>query len=188
MKHNQVLIFISFFWLVSEIILARMRRAKPTAVKFESASLRLLWITIMLSVTAGVYVGMQTPGRINYFHEPFVVCGLILIVLGLIVRWIAILTLKRQFTVDVAITTNHRLVQNGIYRHIRHPAYSGSLLSFLGLGLSFSNYLSILIIFFPVCASFLYRMAVEEKYLKAALGDTYLKYQQSTKRLIPGFF
>jgi len=188
MKHNQVLIFISFFWLVSEIILAGMKRAGPTAVRFESASLGLIWITILLSVSAGVYAGIHSPGQLHFRSEIFSICGLILILLGLIIRWIAIFSLHQHFTVDVAVIQNHQLLSTGIYRHIRHPAYSGSLLSFLGLGLSFSNYLSILIIFVPVCAAFLYRIAVEEKYLKAALGDTYLKYLQSTKRLIPGFF
>lgn len=188
MFYGRVLIFISFFWLASEIILASMKRARSTAVRYESASLRLLWITISVSVSAGVYAGMHSPGQIDFHPMLFAICGLILIVMGLVLRWVAILSLRRHFTVDVAVIQNHRLVTTGIYRYIRHPAYSGSLLSFLGLGLSFSNYLSILIIFVPICAAFLYRIKVEEKFLTAALGDTYLKYCQSTKRLIPGIF
>jgi len=188
MFYSRILIFISFFWLASEIILAIIKRSQNSDIRYENASLRLLWITIALSVNLGVYIGLHPMGHIVFYPSLFAFAGLVFIVSGLILRWIAILTLKRQFTVDVAITANHRLVQNGIYRYIRHPAYSGSLLSFLGLGLTFSNYLSILIIFVPICAAFLYRIKVEEKFLTAALGDNYLKYCQSTKQLIPSIF
>jgi len=109
-----------------------------------------------------------------------------MVVFGLIVRWLAILSLKRQFTVDVSITKDHRIIRKGIYRFVRHPAYTGSLLSFLGLGVSFANYLSMLMIFLPICSAFLYRIHVEERALIDHFGDEYLNYCASTGRLIPG--
>ena len=105
-----------------------------------------------------------------------------------VVRWLAIISLKHQFTVDISITRNHQLVTKGIYRFVRHPAYAGSLLSFFGLGLFFANYLSILIIFIPICAAFLYRIRVEEKALLDNFGEEYANYCASTKRLIPEIF
>jgi protein-S-isoprenylcysteine O-methyltransferase Ste14 len=188
MSFGIVLIILSFLWLVSEIILAKVKRAKSSDIKYEKVSLPLLWITILFSVAIGVYAGLHPPGHIAFHSTIVSISGMIFILSGLVLRWIAILTLQRQFTVDVAITNNHRLVRNGIYRFIRHPAYSGSLLSFIGLGMVFSNYLSILIIFVPICIAFLYRIKVEEKALTAALGNEYLDYCQSTKRLIPGIF
>jgi protein-S-isoprenylcysteine O-methyltransferase Ste14 len=111
-----------------------------------------------------------------------------MIALGLAIRWIAIVSLGRMFTVDVAITRGHRLVRGGIYGVIRHPSYAGSLLSFLGLGLAFSNYLSAATIFIPICIAFLYRIHVEERTLAATFGDEYRDYCASTKRLIPGLW
>jgi protein-S-isoprenylcysteine O-methyltransferase Ste14 len=139
-------------------------------------------------VTIGVLLGFQ---RVGYFGEGsrmFPSVGIILIVCGLLVRWFAIVSLKHQFTVDVSITKDHRIVSDGIYRFVRHPAYAGSMLSFLGLGLFFANYLSILMIFLPICLAFLYRIHVEEKTLIDTFGDEYRHYCDSTKRLIPGVF
>ena len=183
-----LIIVLSALWLGSEIALSRLRRAQATDKRLDKFSLRILWIAILIGVNAGVFLGVQLPGYFGNGSTLFPSIGIALIVSGLVVRWAAILSLKRQFTVDVAITNDHRIVREGIYRFIRHPAYAGSLLSFFGLGLFFSNYLSILVIFVPICSAFLYRIHVEEKALISAFGDEYLDYCGSTKRLLPGIF
>jgi protein-S-isoprenylcysteine O-methyltransferase Ste14 len=183
-----ILIVLSIIWLLSEIILARVKHSQSTDKTFDRSSLRLLWTAILMSVSLGVYVGSHHVGYFGEQSRAVPITGIVLIALGLLLRWIAIITLKHQFSVDVAIKKNHYIVRTGIYRFVRHPAYAGSLLSFLGLGLSFSNYLTILIIFVPICFAFLYRINVEEKALTAAFGDEYINYCASTKKLIPGIF
>ena len=101
-------------------------------------------------------------------------------------RWIAILTLGRLFTVDVAIQANHAVVQSGLYRLVRHPSYSGLLLAFLGLGISFGNWMSILVLMVPIFLAVLNRVRKEEHALIAALGSEYVEYCSRTKRFIPG--
>ena len=59
-----------------------------------------------------------------------------LFVAGLILRWWAIITLGRFFTVDVTIEKDHELVERGPFRIVRHPSYTGVLLAFVGLALS----------------------------------------------------
>jgi protein-S-isoprenylcysteine O-methyltransferase Ste14 len=59
------------------------------------------------------------------------------------------------------------------------------LIGDFGLGLAFSNWLSILIIFAPTLAAAFYRMHVEEKALVQAFGNDYLDYVKNTNRLIP---
>jgi len=179
---------LSIVWVASEIILARAKRSKITDTRRDRASLVTLWTTISVSVTTGVIIGMQNRGHFSSHLVAIATTGIVLIALGLALRWIAIFSLGRLFTVDVAITQGHQLVHTGIYRVLRHPSYSGSLLSFLGLGLAFASYLSVAIIFIPICVAFLYRIHVEEKALIATFGDEYLKYRASTKGLIPGIW
>ena len=162
--------------------------SEATDAQLDKSSIRILWITILVSITLGVLIGHQRIGYAEYGSQIFPIAGIILIVCGLIVRWIAILSLKHQFTVDVSIRKDHRIVDEGIYRFVRHPSYSGSLLSFLGLGLCSSNYLSLLMVFAPVCSAFLYRIHVEEKALVQAFGSRYLDFCAKTKRLIPGIY
>jgi protein-S-isoprenylcysteine O-methyltransferase Ste14 len=183
-----ILITVSIFWAGLEIILARTKRSQSADIRFDKSSLRVLWVTIALAVNFGIVISFQ---RIGYFGNGFQIypiVGLILIVCGLIVRWLAIFSLKRQFTVDVSITKDHRIIKNGIFRYVRHPAYAGSLLSFFGLGLFFSDYISMFVIFLPICLAFLYRIHIEEKVLVDNFGEEYVIYCASTKRLIPGIF
>jgi protein-S-isoprenylcysteine O-methyltransferase Ste14 len=114
--------------------------------------------------------------------------GLALIVIGIIIRAIAIATLWRYFTVDVSIREGHELVDRGLYSVIRHPAYTGSLLSFLGLGFAFRNWLSVAIIAAMTIAGFSYRIYVEESALIEHFGDRYRDYMRRSKRLIPGIY
>ena len=93
-----------------------------------------------------------------------------------------------MFTVDVSIQENHKIVISGIYKTIRHPAYLGSLLSFLGIGIALVNWLSIIFIFIPIFIAFNYRIKVEEKVLIEEFGEEYLNYSNNTYRLFPGIY
>jgi protein-S-isoprenylcysteine O-methyltransferase Ste14 len=188
MDLSLIINIVSVFWLGSEIILYLMKRSLPTDKRFDRSSIRVLWITILVCVTAGVMIGIQRVGYVGGGSRIFPTTGLILIICGLLIRWIAIFYLRSQFTVDVAITKGHKIVSHGIYRFVRHPTYSGILLSFLGLGICFGNVFSFVVIFIPVCAAFLYRIRVEERALILTFGDDYVRYSRSTKRLIPGLF
>jgi Zn-dependent M28 family amino/carboxypeptidase len=96
--------------------------------------------------------------------------GLALIVTGMVIRFLAIRALGKFFTVDLTFQKEQSLIKEGLYKHIRHPAYAGSLLSFLGLGLALNNWLSTLIVFIPVFLSMLYRIRLEEKMLLEKTG------------------
>jgi protein-S-isoprenylcysteine O-methyltransferase Ste14 len=183
-----IIIAISVLWLGSEIALARLKRSLPSDARFDKSSLNVLWITILASVNIGVLLGAQRVGYFGGGSRIFPIIGIILVAFGLLVRWLAIFSLKRQFTVDVAIRKDHRIISEGIYGLVRHPAYAGSMLSFLGLGLFFANILSIAVIFLPICLAFLHRIRVEEKALIDTFGDEYVRYCKSTRRLIPGIF
>lgn len=154
----------------------------------DKSSLPLLWVTILVFGTAGVVLGLQPEGHIAHGASLFQVVGIRLILAGLVVRWLAIFTLKRSFTVDGATNDDQPLVGACLYRHGRHPAYAGSLLSFVGLGLFFSSHLSLLTIFLPTGLAFLYRISVEKKVLLEFFGEAYRDCSATAKCLIPGIY
>ena len=114
--------------------------------------------------------------------------GLALLLAGVCIRWAAVYTLGKYFTCVVLIKDDHRLVRSGLYKHVRHPAYTGALLAHLGLGMSFSNWFSIALSFVPYSVAALYRLRVEEQALRDAFGEEYDDYSRTTKRLIPRVF
>ena len=51
--------------------------------------------------------------------------GLTLYLIGFMAMHLAEAQLGRHFSVEVAVQRDHRLVTDGLYRHVRHPRYSG---------------------------------------------------------------
>ena len=109
-----------------------------------------------------------------------------LFALGITLRWWAIFVLGRFFTVDVAIHEGHELVQRGPYRVLRHPSYTGALLTFFGLGLLFESWPALLAATLPVVAMMLRRIQVEERALAEHFGAAWTAHCARTWRLVPG--
>jgi len=182
---NTLFEVIWIFWLASEILLNRLFRSKAKASKeLDKNSLRIIWLTIILSVTTGVFIATMTNYAIvqtNLLRYT----GMVIILAGIVIRFTAIKTLGKFFTVDLAFRDDHKLINTGLYKYVRHPSYSGSLLSFFGFGLSLNNWICLLVVVVPVLISFLYRINLEEKLLLEQLGEAYANYKKTTKRLIP---
>ena len=183
---NIVFYITAFIWIVSEIILSRMKRSglENSINDFDTNTFRVLWITILLSLAIGIFVSTFNFGRMPILPHQQII-GLGLIVIGLIIRWIAILKLKESFTVDVSAKKDQEIIKEGVYKFVRHPSYLGSLLSFFGLSLIFTNVFTIFIITIPIAISFLHRIKIEEKVLTNVIGDEYFEYSKRTKKLIP---
>lgn len=172
-------------YLFSELLLTVTRRSRDrSGVRQDRSTLRTLWIVILVSIAAGLYVAAHARGAALPHGRAFPLVGLLLFVPGLVVRWLAIIQLGRFFTVDVTIATDHELVEHGLYRWVRHPSYSGLLMAFVGFAFSLGNWLSILVITVPIFAAFFHRINVEEQALLAALGDRYAAYMRRTQRLV----
>ena len=173
-------------YLISEMLLTATRRSRScTGTKLDRSTLRVLWLVIMASVVAGIYVAGHWPAAALRDGQMFVFACVMLFLAGLLLRWWAIITLGRFFTVDVTIEKDHELVERGPFRVVRHPSYTGVLLAFVGFALSLSNWAALLVILLPIFAAFIHRMNVEEDALSRALGSRYTEYMRRTKRLVP---
>lgn len=115
----------------------------------------------------------------------FYYVGLLIMLGGLILRDISVLTLRRYFTVLVQITDEHKLIQNGVYKRLRNPSYTGMLLFTVGVAISLCNPISAILalIIFTSCISI--RIRVEEKALEEKFGSQFKEYCAHTWRLIP---
>jgi protein-S-isoprenylcysteine O-methyltransferase len=170
---------------LSEFALLLAKRSRASAASHDRGSLGLLWVVILGSIGLAVAFGIlfqRADSELLLHLAP--VAGALFIG-GLVLRWYSIFYLGPLFTVNVAIADDHRLIDTGPYKYIRHPSYAGALLAFLGLGISFGNWLSLLVILVPTTLAFMHRIAIEETALGEALGESYMRYTKRTKRLIP---
>jgi protein-S-isoprenylcysteine O-methyltransferase len=171
---------------ISESLIAHLRRAEHGDRIDDRGSLRrfatvlpLAWlVAFLLAVVPWTFFGNLALFR----------AGLAVIVAGLLLRWWSLATLGRLFTVNVAIRHEHRLIDSGPYRYVRHPAYTAIALVYLGTGLCLGNALSLVALVVPLLATLMYRMRVEEDVLVSGLGPVYRDYMTRTKRLIPGIY
>lgn len=140
---------------------------------------------IAVAVVAGLRLVQLRWAAIGGGWAPVIV-GELLAVAGIALRIWAILTLDKFFTFIVGIADDHRVVQHGPYRVLRHPGYAGALLTLLGIGVALANWLSLLVIFVVPVLALGVRIKVEEETLAGALGAEYRAYADRTDRLIPG--
>jgi len=94
---------------------------------------------------------------------------------------------KRNDSVNLDFENTISLIQEGIYKYVRHPMY-GSLL-FLALGAMF-KYISIITILLAVLISVFvfFTATVEEKENLEFFGSGYEDYMKKTKMFIPFIF
>jgi protein-S-isoprenylcysteine O-methyltransferase Ste14 len=144
-----------------------------------------MWMGVMLGVWAAVVLPWAA---IPVLRLAVFWLGISCILGGVAFRWYAIRMLGRFFTRDVALQARQTVVDHGPYRRIRHPAYSGTLLSLLGLGLTLGNWLGLLLVLAGGIGGLLYRVRVEERALLEALGEPYRAYMARTRRFIPGMW
>jgi protein-S-isoprenylcysteine O-methyltransferase Ste14 len=173
-------------FVVEKIMLWEHRAKSET--NWDKSSLWVFDISGILSVPVGVWLGYANVGRIYTAHTVISLFGIVMMLFGTALRWIAIRTLKDYFTVNVTIFEDHQIVKHGLYKYLRHPSYLGLLVRYLGFGLAFGNWLSVLCIFMPLLAAVLYRIQVEEMALNQALGNQYAEYSKTTMRLIPKIY
>lgn len=111
--------------------------------------------------------------------------GIFLTFLGIMVRQVSIAILGRFFSTTVQIVEDHKVVEKGPYRLVRHPSYTGVLITFIGLGLAVQSLGALLALLVLFTVAFGYRIWVEERALLSGLGQDYASYMKRTKRLIP---
>ncbi|RBL88056.1 methyltransferase family protein [Chitinophaga flava] len=187
---NTLSSIIYMIWFLSEILLHRILRggAAEDQKSKDKGSLAYIWIIILICINAAVYISFKTHFPIRQDGSNMNYIGLSIILLGMLLRFYAIASLGRLFTVVVTIRKDHHVKKDGIYAVLRHPSYAGSLLSFLGFGLSLNNWISLVVIFIPVLAAFIYRMDIEEKVLTEQFGTEYTDYMKHTSRIIPWIY
>ena len=163
-----------------------MAEVKKT-VKEDWTVIPFLGLTLLGFVAAILdFVFLQ-----NFSFQIFAIAGLLLLLIGGIIRMKARLELKKKAgygslvgTAKLKIVKEHKLVTDGLYKHIRHPLYLGEILRNLGVVVIFSSVYGMLIVLLA-SIFLLFRIEIEEKMLIVVFGEEYIEYRKNTKKMIP---
>jgi len=183
---------ITFAFIVLFLVLERALRTDAGSQTLEAtqadrrttrlvgAAFGASWFVLALSIPANFFrVARMEPGIL------FNLIGLLLMALGILIRMVAARTLGRFYSRTLLIRDQHQVVSDGIYRLLRHPGYLGTIILFLGAGLSTSNWIALVVIAILVIPAYVKRIAAEESMLREGLGPAYVEYMKRTRRLIP---
>lgn len=175
-------------WRVMEasVDIMTLKRLRAGARLQDRGSHAVLICLVTLGILLGTLLAFKVPATTITSARTFLFwLGILLVYVGIALRFYAIHVLGTSFTTTVAIAPGQHVIEVGPYRLIRHPSYTGLLITLLGFGLSATNWLSLLVLMGCVLIGLSYRIHVEERVLQEHLGQQYQEYMRHTKRLIP---
>jgi protein-S-isoprenylcysteine O-methyltransferase Ste14 len=176
-------------WVVGEILIAVFTTTREGEGKIQDRGTQIiLWVVVVASFQIDQWIHgflpVDMPGSYSWLLP--VACGIL--ILGLGVRVVAILTLGRAFSANVATRASQILQQSGLFGLVRHPSYLGLELILLAFALHARTWACFAVLLIPPTSAVLYRIHIEETALRLAFGADYEDYSRRTKRLIPGVY
>jgi len=164
----------------------RQRPINEGFVDFDRGSWVLINYGIKAARLAAVFAALVTPpwtegvGRLGLYGV-----GLGLMITGTQLRRHCFRILGENFTFSVRVAGPDTLVEQGAYRSIRHPSYTGGMMYNVGIGLALTNWESTLLLTVTMIIAYAYRVHIEECALIDVHGQQYRDYMRRTKRFIP---
>lgn len=183
---------VAFYTVLVIFVLCEWRiSVKSGRNRFGARSDRGTLLLVVLTVYAGIAGGFAFAANahsaaIGEARWPAFVLGVALMAAGVVLRQWSVALLGPFFTTDVRLHEGQTVIDTGPYRWLRHPSYTGMLLTFLGLGLALGNWASVLSLVVLPAIGLVVRIRFEERVLLAGLGEPYRRFAESRKRLIPG--
>ena len=172
-------------WLAFWVLAAR--KTKETA-RQESTGSRLMHHVPLIAggvlLASSHVLGQDMEGRFHAHTFGWFMVGLALVVVGLGFSVAARMRLGRNWSGTVTLKKNHELIQSGPYALVRHPIYTGLLLALIGTCVAIDRWRA-LIALAPLLAGILYKIGIEERFMRAQFGDTYARYCARVKALVP---
>jgi protein-S-isoprenylcysteine O-methyltransferase Ste14 len=176
-------------WIGPEIIAAKAMRSRESANAQDRGSLQFVSLLWAIGIILNAFLSLRLPqARIHANRTAVFSFGIGLMLFGTAFRWYSASLLGKYFTFDVATHSGQTVVETGPYRFIRHPSYTGALLSLFGFGLALGNWAGLGAGLICLGIAYAYRIPVEERALASVLGEPYRQYLKRTWRLVPFVF
>jgi len=142
-----------------------------------------------LGVIPMIYVFTGEPDFADYPFEPVLgMVGVVLMIGALVLFRLTHKHLGRNWSVTLDTRKTHKLVDTGIYAHVRHPMYSAFWLLALSQAALLPNWFAGLAGLVAWGILFFLRVGREERLMVDTFGDQYRRYMQRTKRVLPWIY
>lgn len=171
------------YWFLSGLNAKKAESQESFIKRFAQYWLPL--IIAMLLLGPGEWFGHSWLRENFVEHSNLVgITGLSISIVGAIIACSSRYTLGKKWSLSVQRKESHQLIQNGIYRIIRHPIYTGLLFLFIGNAIIVGDYRGLIAVAI-VFVSLWLKLRKEERLMTETFGAKYTAYKNRTKALIP---
>jgi protein-S-isoprenylcysteine O-methyltransferase Ste14 len=168
------------FWLYWLAASVGIKAGRTRWTRFAGVRVAIVLVALLL-------LRLRVFSRHALTHDTWLqAAGLVIFLLGLALAVWARIYLGRNWGMPMSEKADPELVTTGPYSTVRHPIYSGIILAMIGTAIAVSWYWLVAVALLG--AYFIYSAAMEERYMAGRFPDTYPRYKQSTKMLIPFIF
>jgi protein-S-isoprenylcysteine O-methyltransferase len=176
--------FLAFSFVTSSV--HKRERGADQGQDRDGGSRRMIYLLSFLGIGLAFGGPFLIPSaRIAFPHEAVFCVAMAVLWAGILLyRWAA-LTLGAFFRTQVTLLDGQRLVMRGPYRLLRHPAYSGGILVYAGIGLAIGNWLSAIAMPLSLIVAYSRRIRVEEAALRERFGAEFEANHARTWAIIP---
>lgn len=172
-----------FYWLAVSITKKAARKRQPSAERIAH---------VIYMAIASIFLWKEDPrfGPLNNSFLPDTLfkawVGAAITVLGVAFAIWARWHIGRNWSAEVTIKKDHKLIRTGPYAHIRHPIYTGLLLAALGTAIAIGEYRA-LVSLVLLTAGFIFKAKREENFLAGEFGPAFEEHKLHTGFFLPRF-
>lgn len=156
----------------------QLGKGKEGITKFIEIALKISTYEIIVTEIVSV---LFYAGDVNNVIR---IIGLVLLGLGVIVFTVSVLQMKDNWRAGVQREEKTELVTTGIYSISRNPAFLGFDLMYIGILITFFNWILCVVTCVVMVLFHLQIVNVEEDFLIEAFGDEYIKYRKKVCRYL----
>jgi protein-S-isoprenylcysteine O-methyltransferase Ste14 len=187
MESSDVTVAIMASAIVLSGLIINLTRVAPATAQKEHQTLLLFRLLVPFALFMSLLFYITDIGGFP-FKRSGSIAGIILFTAGMALRWFAVISLGKAFTVQLAVQSSQELYTGGVYKYIRHPSYTGMLLYYAGLGMVQHNWLSLSVLIILPLFAILIRIQHEESLLIEHFSQKYKDYITRSYRLIPWIY
>ena len=172
-----MLIYIRVFKNFRDAKNQKNNRKKEVKSIVETASMTGFFIVVWL-------VTISKIGTFSFQNIYVDIIFMIIYVIGICFNLLGRYYLGHNWGNNVVIYNDHTLVNNGVYKIVRHPLYASIIWMIYSVGVLYQNYLVIILNTFVFIPFMYYRAKQEEKELVKIFSE-YKKYREKTGMFFP---
>lgn len=145
---------------------------------------QIVW-SVYLTQLLGIVEALFFRYPDSFRWDAVTAAALVLMTFGLFLRVWAVITLGRFFTWFITVYEDHQVIRSGPFRFIRHPAYGGALLLFVGTLLLVHAWIGAALSLVFQLLAYVRRIRYEEQMMIERLGERYVVYTREVNALVP---